>query len=518
MILNYTASADNTIVNAFKSNLKTRATGANAGAADILEVFSIYGRQTTSSQELSRVLIKFPIEDITSARTAGDLPASGSVSFYLRLYNAETTKTVPRGIILVANPMKNPWEEGTGLDLEGYKDLTKGGVGSNWMSASSTASWNSMSGGADWLSSSADFRYEQTFESGLEDLEINITPLVERWIKGAGVGDPAGIANYGLGIKLTSSQEAQGWSTTVYASSDQPTQNIQEGATESNYTKRFFARGTQYFFKKPLIQARWDSKRADHRGQFYLSRSIAKSENINDLYYYNYVRGRLRSIPTSHSIIVRIYSSSADGSPDTEPLHIKNISDSSVYSVTATEVATGVYQARLQVTGTLTTLHDVWSINGGDNQQFHTGTIKPVSMGGSDHPREPVYYCNITNLQNSYMSNQTARFNLYIREKNWNPTIYTKAIATAPTTTIETGSYRVIRVQDGLEVVRHDTGSTAPATGLSYDVSGNYFDFNMKLLQPGYEYGFKIAFYDEELNSWQEQNEIFKFRVNNHEH
>ena len=95
MIFNYTASADNTIVNIFKSNLKTRATGANAGEADILEVFSIYGRQTTSSQELSRVLIKFPIVNITADRTAGSLPASGSVSFYLRLYAAETSKTVP---------------------------------------------------------------------------------------------------------------------------------------------------------------------------------------------------------------------------------------------------------------------------------------------------------------------------------------------------------------------------------------------------------------------------------------
>ncbi len=83
MIKNYTASADNTIVNTFNENLTTRATGSNTGQADILEVYSIYGRQTTSSQELSRVLVKFPIEEIKNDRTSGKIPSSGNVSFYL---------------------------------------------------------------------------------------------------------------------------------------------------------------------------------------------------------------------------------------------------------------------------------------------------------------------------------------------------------------------------------------------------------------------------------------------------
>ena len=52
MIRRYSASADNTIVNSFKPDLITRATGANCGLADVLEVYSIYGRQYTGSQEL----------------------------------------------------------------------------------------------------------------------------------------------------------------------------------------------------------------------------------------------------------------------------------------------------------------------------------------------------------------------------------------------------------------------------------------------------------------------------------
>ena len=237
MIKNYTASADNTIVNAFQENLETRGTGSNTGRADILEVYSVYGRQTTSSQELSRVLIKFPIDHIANDRTNGRIPASGSVNFFLNLYDAQTSKTVPNNMTLTVNPLFNDWQEGVGLDLEGYKDLTKGNEGSNWMSASAT-SWNSVSGGGDFLSSSADYRYQQLFRNGLENLNIDITPLVERWIRGSGGG---GIANYGMGIKLTSSQEAKGFGVKVhYVSSDQPTQNIPDGATKSYYTKKIF--------------------------------------------------------------------------------------------------------------------------------------------------------------------------------------------------------------------------------------------------------------------------------------
>ena len=49
-IKRYRANADNTIVNAYTNTLNKRGTGSNAGAADVVEVFSIYGRYSTGSQ------------------------------------------------------------------------------------------------------------------------------------------------------------------------------------------------------------------------------------------------------------------------------------------------------------------------------------------------------------------------------------------------------------------------------------------------------------------------------------
>ena len=141
-IKRYKATADNTIVNAYKSNLRNRATGSNTGQSDVSEIYSIYGRQSTSSVELSRILTQFDVNAISTDRTAGIIPDAGNVNFYLRLYNAETSKTVPKNFELVVQAISRSWSEGDGLDLENYKDS---GV-SNWISASTGVAWTTAGG------------------------------------------------------------------------------------------------------------------------------------------------------------------------------------------------------------------------------------------------------------------------------------------------------------------------------------------------------------------------------------
>ena len=232
MLKRYTASADTTIVNAYQPNLTTRGTGSNAGLADVLETFSIYGRQQASSstyqgsQELSRILIKFPTEGISADRLAGTVPASGSVKFYLKLHNAEQSKTVPRDFKLVVHPVSRSWQEGVGLDLEGYADLTKGNPGANWMSASNSSAWTKV--GGDYITNTASINQIQTFETGLEDLEVDISELVERWLAST-------VDNYGVGIYLSSSYEA--YYSGSGGTDDGSILNNLDGATKSYYTK-----------------------------------------------------------------------------------------------------------------------------------------------------------------------------------------------------------------------------------------------------------------------------------------
>ena len=99
-----------------------------------------------------------------------------------------------------------------------------------------------------------------------------------------------------------------------------------------------------------------------------------------------------------------------------------------------------------------------------------------------------------------------------MRQKDWNPTIYTKATTEAQTFIIDSGSYKFFRVIDELDVIPYGTGSLQH-TQMSYDVSGNYFDVDMRMFEPGYAYGIKLAYYDGSVGSYIEQPETFKFRV-----
>ena len=61
-------------------------------------------------------------------------------------------------------------------------------------------------------------------------------------------------------------------------------------------------------------------------------------------------------------------------------------------------------------------------------------------------------------------------------------------------------------------MVPYGTGSDYH-TLMSYDASGSYFDFDMEMLESGYMYGIKFAFYNEDVGAWVEQPDHFKFRV-----
>jgi len=672
-IKRYVANADTTITNAYEANLTTRGTGSNMGASDSLEVFSIYGQTISGSaavktSELSRILVNFPITTITTDRTNNDIPASGSVDFYLRMFNAEHPFTVPSNFTLSASAVTADWEEGFGLDMETYADLTRDGTGANWMNANGNiaaatlvdaidvssvaqndaftmtvptsaggdgvtykflfdsgtdveaneeantfgiANWdddadaaavliNAINGVADnkykygannlgadstltagtigltaaegssntqitltmddkgtagnvanvlaavvnfaqgskllittftggdgpWARPGGDYdlgfitsSFQQTLSEGTEDLEINITPLVEQWVNSAGnvFGDKSS-ARYGIGIFLTGSQETYWTGSQTNGRLYNPT-----GSQRSYYTKKFFARDSEFFFKRPIIEARWNSSKKDSRGSFYLSSSLASTENLNTLYLYNYVRGQLKNIPdlggpasesdvTKTQLNVQVYST-LGADPLTLPL-AGGVTTNNHLVITASWVETGVYSASFAYNAADTTIYDVWSTGSTypyTATEFHTGSaISVKTFKSSNINPNKKYVIDATNLRSVYSNEETARFRLYVREKDWNPAIYTKASQAIENTIIEDGYYKIYRTKDDYIVVDYGTGSLNH-TRLSYDVSGSYFDLDMSMLQKDYMYGIKFVFY--ENGKYTEQPDTFKFRV-----
>lgn len=478
-IKRYFANKDNTITDAFKEDLQTRGTGSNMGKSDVLEVFSIYGQANSSSVEKTRFLIEFPISEVSIDRAAGTLPASGDVEFYLNLYNVKHPFTLPSDYTLNVLAVSASWQEGVGLDMENYTDLTYDKLGSNWIKRSGSTSWTTE--GGDFHASPV---YSDTFPVGNENLEVEVTSLVEEWLAGTK-------ENYGFAIKLSDSDE---------------TNEI------SFYTKRFFGRGTGDWFRRPVIEARWDSTIKDDRGNFYTSSSLAPTDdNLNTIYLYNFVRGRLRNIPdvSTGSINVDLYET-LGGNALTQCIDTPAVGG---------HVSTGIYSASVCVDSTADTLRDVWYISSSvaGITQYHTGSISTDSFAAASYSTTSRYTFSITNSQQEYYPEQTARFRFFAREKGWSPNIYTVAQSTVPNLIFESASYQITRVVDDYIVVDYGTGSIEH-TLLSYDVSGNYFDFDMSMLEPGYMYAIHLSIYDDAITSYVEQPVEFKFKVNKYEY
>jgi hypothetical protein len=473
-IKRFVAEKDTTITDAYKENLRTRAYNSNMGEADSLEVFSLYGQATTSSLEKTRILVQFPIDDITTARTAGTLPASGSVEFYLRLFNVKHPFSLPRKYYMTVSPLTQPWEEGYGLDMEGYLDegyiSGSGGYGATWLYAGSGTLWSSP--GSDWHTGGA---YEKNyyFETGLENLDLNITDIVEEWVSGT-------IDNCGLNIRMSSSFE-DGTQLTSF------------------YTKKFSARGSEFYMNRPCIEARWNPSVVDDRNNFYASSSLlSAADNTMNLYFYNKVGGTLKNIVGNVVPAIEFYTDSA---------LLNGISAS--YSLVSNPLP-GVYKAEVAVDTTASVLYDKWVNASSSSIKYFSGSFDVYQRENDYVDSDTEYVCNITNLKPIYTQDEVARMKIFVREKDWQPTVYGVAYNNVENTSIPNLYYKIFRFNDNYVIIDYSTGSLAYSK-TSYDVNGNYFDVDMNIFEKDYGYGIKLATWDG--SQLKEFKNIFKFRI-----
>jgi hypothetical protein len=474
MIKRYKPTKDNTITNAFGENLTTRGTGSNMGLSDIIEVFSIYGQVSSSaggfSSEEARILIEFDLAEIQADINNGVLDSNAK--FFLRLFNAEHGKTLPRNYNLEVKSVSGSWQEGLGLDMENYSDLTYG-YGSSWINSSGSTAWSST--GGDFYGSPTST--SNLFEIGTEDLEIDVTAHVTEWLGGRD--------NNGLAVKLPADLSSQ---------------------TRSFYTKMFFARDSQFFHKRPVLEARWNSQVKDQRVSFFASSSLAPAgDNLNTIYLYNYHRGALANIPAidEGEIYVDLYDS----------LGSTALTQCIDTPATGGWVSTGIYTASVCLETTGSELYDVWYSG---SVQYHTGTIEVETATALSIPPTSDLVVSCTNDQGAYRNNQTSRFYFYIRDRDWSPNIYVVATSRPKTKVYDNLMFKISKVVTDEVIFDYDT--TNLSTTLSYDSNGNYFDLDISMLEPNYVYEIELALFNVMTKSYQVLPFKHRFRVVNNEY
>jgi hypothetical protein len=208
MIISLSASADTYITN--KIIDEVRAINSNVGKAGTLDLFSLYDETgNANSREVSRALIKFNIDSL-KILTSSILDIQNFRSI-LKLKNILTAHPCPSNFTISVFPLAQEFDEGMGRDVISFADL---GV-SNYISASENSIWflsGCMSGGysgsnsidyitgANFGNGTESLEFKQSFDSGIEDLELDVSLFTSASIVGL-------LENKGFRISYTSSQE-----------------------------------------------------------------------------------------------------------------------------------------------------------------------------------------------------------------------------------------------------------------------------------------------------------------------
>lgn len=402
--------------------------GSNTGASEILELYSL--TSSTDSIGKSRILLNFNIDSLSSSVASGEVPISAQ--FKLKLKHASHAETIPYSYDVEVAPISQSWTEGRGLSMydEGLKD---GGV-ANWSRATTIVNWSIS--GSSYLSASS-LTSSQYFETGLEDLNLDISTIVRGWISGT-------IPNHGLIIKYPPAYES---------------------LNQDLYVKKFFSRNAHATERTPTITALWDDTIQDDRTNM-------KYNFTGSLFYYRKVDGQLATIGSSVFV------------------NILNSSSTVVQTLTASTSRYGIYYVSgvlVSATSSTQIFRDVWFSG---TTQYFTGNFSPRYETGSISLGADDITLDIPNLQ-TYTYGTRPLIRVFARNKDYRPALASYAAQTPTPVLLKDAYYEISNAETEDVIVDFSTGSLKYSK-LSYDKDGNYFILRTDSLKPEYIYKIKI--------------------------
>lgn len=224
--------------------------------ADLWYGGGIFQNNIYRPNSISRHLIQFDLTELQSKFLSKEINQQYVVSYKLKMKNSAPgaealspeferntlNKSVASSFDLIAFPINKSWDEGNGYSLlESHYIINKSGnlnlTGNcNWLSATSISSWTEP-GVYTNPTASTPFYSTQHFELGAEDIDINVTSIVNDWLSG-------GTTNNGLAIAFTKAYE-----------------NI---SADTRYISSFYTRKTNSAFK-PYLEVEYNQVIRDDR-------------------------------------------------------------------------------------------------------------------------------------------------------------------------------------------------------------------------------------------------------------
>jgi len=235
----------------------------NSGQNSVVDLWHGGGGTDTALQKrntVSRFIVKFDLDELISKLNNKEINGNLVSSYKLKMTNAipgdrilepeyeydVLEKQIAASYDLITFPINKDWDEGRGYDLYQENYLVKQAGNplytgySNWNSATLSTAWDEPGVYENPTASTAVTSYStQHFDLGNENIEMDITDIVNDWLSG-------GSQNNGLGVAFRRDYELL--------------------STDTRYVASFYTENTNSAFK-PYIEVTYNQSFQDDRLQ-----------------------------------------------------------------------------------------------------------------------------------------------------------------------------------------------------------------------------------------------------------
>lgn len=504
MIFHHTGSKDAYITNKIVAGAR-RATGANVGYASTIDLFKLYGESTlagfkgsctvsgvtsdfagtqaecealgsnsgvynTNLIEKSRGLLYFDLTTLkTELDTMVNATSDSTLKINLVLKDVQGTQVAPSNFTLKLFRVTKAWDEGLGDNIVSFAE-------------EHPVSWVSSSIGNNWAAAGGDYHessptpISQTFESGLEDLTMDVTAWVRAHWDGTNT-------NYGWLLRFDS----------------------EETNTASYFVKRFASRHTRNPFLRPRLECSWENYHLDDRLSF-------DANTSNKISIRNYSKGVATALGSAPTLTLSSGSWNKEG-----------ITSSAV--TLAGKAQTGMYQATVNMDitssdylGLATNLiasgslliQEKWYVG---SVLAHSGsfTLRNPQASSSSTPRD--FRISILDLKSTYTQQDVPMVRLFVRDRN----LANEAVRIPielKSQIINKAYYQIKDTNSQAVLIPFSDKLSTPneSTRISTDAKGMYFNFPVSVLPRGRTYTIDIAFYDRGKRRIYQSNQAFRVK------
>lgn len=479
------ASKDTYITNKIIDN-SFRAVDANLGQAGSLDLFKLYNENTISGEslpiELSRLLIKFPISEITNMNNEGLIDVNdSSFKCEVNLHDVYGGQTTPRKFKAILFPLSKSFDEGTGMNVATFTDVDA----TNYITASivngTAVPWNQpgamasgslgdenidviVSGTLDQSIGSISLSPTQNFVDGTEDFKVDVTNIVSGTVAGL-------IPDHGFLIALSGAYETN---------------------NRTYFVKRFSSRNAQVAANRPKMIVKFNDSILDNHSDMIFNVT-------SSLYLNNYHRGISANILSGAAateltgdscLVLKIESGS-----------FKKTFNAS-QALRGTNRMTGVYSSSFAIssfdpilynqanlTGSIT-FNEVWT-NSEETVTYLSSSlvVKKENRQLSNTINQNNLLVAVLNLNDEYKPGEIIKLRVFAENRDRELT-YVKKPYEKKSEIFNNMHYRIRDVNDGKLLFDFDLNDNS--TRLSTDADGMYFSFYTDSLPKGRIYRFEF--------------------------